>query len=125
MLVPGAINLVQSPSYFDKLLDMGCPSKSLRLAGHWVSSDLCLNAVADSKARLSRLDKALPRRFLIAVGGAGAQRAFLEGLLTGGSAQCELNRSQELRSSCARSAARPCSGHEKLSEESWKGFWAI
>ena len=37
VLVPGAINLVQSPSYFDKLLDMGCPSSSLRLAGHWVS----------------------------------------------------------------------------------------
>ena len=37
VLVPGAINLVQSPSYFDKLLDMGCPSHSLFLAGHWVS----------------------------------------------------------------------------------------
>lgn len=83
VLVPGAINLVQSPSYFDKLLDMGCPSSSLRLAGHWVSSDLVLNAIPDSKARLSRLEKKLPRRFLIAVGGAGAQRAFLEGLLQG------------------------------------------
>ena len=49
VLVPGAINLVQSPSYFDKLLDMGCPSHSLFLAGHWVSSDLCINAVPDSK----------------------------------------------------------------------------
>ena len=49
VLVPGAINLVQSPSYFDKLLDMGCPSRSLFLAGHWVSSDLCINAVPDSK----------------------------------------------------------------------------
>lgn len=83
VLVPGAINLVQSPSYFDKLLDMGCPSHSLFLAGHWVSSDLCINAVPDSKARLGRLEKNLPRRFLIAVGGAGAQRAFLEELLQG------------------------------------------
>ncbi|CAJ1404386.1 unnamed protein product [Effrenium voratum] len=83
VLVPGAINLVQSPSYFDKLLDMGCAAKSLRLAGHWVSSDLCLNTKADSEARLQRMEKKLPRRFLIAVGGAGAQRAFLEGLLGG------------------------------------------
>eukprot|EP00435_Cladocopium_sp_Y103_P049675 s945_g15.t1 len=34
-------------------------------------------------ARLGRLEKTLPRRFLIAVGGAGAQRAFLEQLLEG------------------------------------------
>ena len=83
VLVPGALNLVQSPSYFDKLLDMGCPAKSLRLAGHWVSSDLCLNAIPDSKARIERSERNLPRRFLIAVGGAGAQSAFLAGLLAG------------------------------------------
>lgn len=82
VIVPGAINLVQTPSYFDKLLDMGCPASSLRFAGHWVSQDLCANIVSDCEARLARCEKTeLPRRFLIAVGGAGAQRAFLEGLL--------------------------------------------
>jgi len=83
VLVPGALNLVQSPSYFDKLLDMGCQAKNLRLAGHWVSSDLCLNAIADSKSRIERSERNMPRRFLIAVGGAGAQGAFLAGLLSG------------------------------------------
>ena len=62
---------------------MGCPAKSLRLAGHWVSSDLCINTIADSKARIERSERNLPRRFLIAVGGAGAQSAFLAGLLSG------------------------------------------
>ena len=38
---------------------------------------------ARCQARLERLEKNLPRRFLIAVGGAGAQRAFLEELLQG------------------------------------------
>jgi len=84
VLVPGALNLVQSPSYFDKLLDMGCPSSNLKLAGHWVSHDLCVNAVADSEARIARCNRPdLPRRFLVAIGGAGAQRKFLEELLQG------------------------------------------
>merc|ERR550532_1216595 len=38
VLVPGALNLVQSPSYFDTLLDMVCPASQMQLAGHWVSS---------------------------------------------------------------------------------------
>lgn len=84
VLVPGAINLLQSPSYFDKLLDMGCPASSLRVAGHWVSSDICLNTVKDCEARIARCkDPSIPRRFLIAVGGAGAQKSFLEELLQG------------------------------------------
>lgn len=84
VLVPGAINLVQSPSYFDKLLDMGCPASSLRMAGHWVSSDICLNTIPDCEARIARCNKLeLPRRFLIAVGGAGAQQSFLVDLLEG------------------------------------------
>uniref|UniRef100_A0A7S1RK75 Monogalactosyldiacylglycerol synthase n=1 Tax=Alexandrium catenella TaxID=2925 RepID=A0A7S1RK75_ALECA len=84
VIVPGALNLVQTPSYFDKLLDMGCPAAGLRFAGHWVSHDLCANAIADCEARLQRCGKPeLPRRFLVAVGGAGAQRSFLEELLQG------------------------------------------
>mmetsp|Transcript_73486 Transcript_73486/g.226897 ORF Transcript_73486/g.226897 Transcript_73486/m.226897 type:complete len:528 (-) Transcript_73486:355-1938(-) len=84
VIVPGALNLVQTPSYFDKLLDMGCPAASLKFAGHWVSRDLCANAVADSEARIARCGKPdLPRRFLVAIGGAGAQRTFLEELLQG------------------------------------------
>mmetsp|Transcript_94691 Transcript_94691/g.203317 ORF Transcript_94691/g.203317 Transcript_94691/m.203317 type:complete len:531 (-) Transcript_94691:58-1650(-) len=82
VLVPGALNLVQSPSYFDKLLDMGVPARSLRLAGHWVSSDLCTHAVEDSEARMARCARTeLPRRFLITVGGAGAQKEFLKDFL--------------------------------------------
>lgn len=83
VLVPGAINLVQSPSYFDKLLDMGCPASSIRMAGHWVSSDMCLHVAQDSEARIARCRRDLPRRFLITVGGAGAQKAYLASLLEG------------------------------------------
>ncbi|CAE8604647.1 unnamed protein product, partial [Polarella glacialis] len=47
-----------------------------------VSSDICLNAAEDCRARIARCNKVeLPRRFLIAVGGAGAQKAFLEELV--------------------------------------------
>jgi len=84
VIVPGALNLVQTPSYFDKLLDMGCPASSLKFAGHWVSSDLCANTIPDCEARIARCGKPeLPRRFLVAIGGAGAQKAFLEELLQG------------------------------------------
>lgn len=83
VLVPGALNLVQSPSYFDKLLDMGCPAASLRFAGHWVSSDLCKHVAEDCTARINRCGKHLPRRFLVSVGGAGAQLLFLQQFLVG------------------------------------------
>jgi len=84
VLVPGALNLVQSPSYYDKLLDMQCPSENLRVAGHWVSSDIVKNTVKDCQARIARCKKSvLPRRFLIAVGGSGAQQNYLLDLLQG------------------------------------------
>lgn len=84
IIVPGAMNLLQSPSYFDKLLDMGCPAANMQVAGHWVSSDIALNVKKDCEARLSRCkNPALPRRFLITVGGAGAQKLYLEQLLQG------------------------------------------
>eukprot|EP00929_Paragymnodinium_shiwhaense_P069163 TRINITY_DN34891_c0_g1_i1.p1 TRINITY_DN34891_c0_g1~~TRINITY_DN34891_c0_g1_i1.p1 ORF type:complete len:527 (-),score=139.40 TRINITY_DN34891_c0_g1_i1:114-1694(-) len=80
VLVPGAMNFVQSPSYFDKLLDMGVPSSHLRYAGHWVSSEICKNVVQDSQYRMQRCAKKCPRRLLIAVGGAGAQLKLLQEL---------------------------------------------
>jgi len=83
VLVPGAINLVQSPSYFDKLLDMGVPTSHLSVAGHWVSSELCKHLEDDCHARIKRCEKQCPRRFLIAVGGAGAQLGFLKDLMDG------------------------------------------
>jgi len=77
-IVPGALNLVQGASNFHSYLKMGVPANELRLAGHWIPKDLVDNIQNDSGSRKERLQKqGLPRRLLIPVGGAGAQRKFV------------------------------------------------
>jgi hypothetical protein len=83
VLVPGAYNLVQAPSYFSKLLNMGIPAATLQYAGHWVSSEIAGNAKADCEARIVRCQKKLPLRVLIAIGGAGAQQKYVQGFVLG------------------------------------------
>mmetsp|Transcript_34449 Transcript_34449/g.90938 ORF Transcript_34449/g.90938 Transcript_34449/m.90938 type:complete len:542 (+) Transcript_34449:94-1719(+) len=83
VLVPGALNLVQSPSYYSKLLNMGIPSNHLRYAGHWVSRDIAKFAASDSQARIARVQKKLSVRLLIAIGGAGAQQKYVQGFILG------------------------------------------
>jgi len=86
-LVPGALNLVQSPYYHARLLEMGMPADAVAVAGHWVSHDLASNATADSAARIARAEVGHPRRLLVPVGGAGAQRRFLTTFVDGLSAR--------------------------------------
>ena len=82
-LVPGALNLVQGPAWHERFLAMGVPERHLRVAGHWVSEPLATHAVADSAARIARADAGHPRRLLVPVGGAGAQRKWLVAFLKG------------------------------------------
>lgn len=88
----GALNTVQSPSSyvrFRMMLGMGrkgavgqpMPASSLRLTSHYVDHELVANADADCAARIERIQKKLPRRVLISIGGAGAQQDLLESIV--------------------------------------------
>jgi hypothetical protein len=81
LLVPGAMNLVQSPSSYSKFVAMGVPKENLAVAGHWVSEEIAKNAISDSENRIKRVDEKKKRRFLIPIGGAGAQRSFVQDLI--------------------------------------------
>lgn len=83
LLVPGGINLVQSPAAYMKFIEMGVPKESLAVAGHWVSHALASKAIPMSEARIARAEKKLKRRFLLPIGGAGAQKNYLFGMLDG------------------------------------------
>jgi len=83
VLVPGAMNLVQSPSYYSKLLNMGVPTSHLKYAGHWVSRDIAMFASKDCKERIRRCEKKMPMRLLIAIGGAGAQQKYVQQFILG------------------------------------------
>ena len=50
IVVPGAINLVQGPTNYHRLLRMGVPPSQLRLAGGWIPKDLVDNLEADCQA---------------------------------------------------------------------------
>ena len=76
LLVPGAINLVQSPASYMRFIEMGIPKNSLVVAGHWVSQKLSSSAIDHSEARIIRDDNKQKRRFLLAIGGAGAQKNY-------------------------------------------------
>ena len=85
VVVPGCLNLVQGPVNYQNFLKMGVDSKNVQLAGHWIPRDLVLNIPDDCKRRIERARSGLdgkggsfkPRRILIPVGGAGAQRKFI------------------------------------------------
>lgn len=77
VLVPGALNLVQGESYYAQLMQMGVPAEALAVAGHWVSHGLVTNAEKDCTNRIAWAEKKRPRRLLIPVGGAGAQRKYI------------------------------------------------
>ncbi|MCC6276113.1 MAG: hypothetical protein IT569_09665 [Leptospiraceae bacterium] len=77
LLVPKAMNLVQSPSSYMKFIDMGVPKENLAVAGHWVSLDVAANAVKDSERRIKRIQKKNPKRLVLPIGGAGAQKKYI------------------------------------------------
>ena len=81
VLAPGALNLLQGPAAYGRFRDMGVPAKDLEVAGHWVSESLATNAGADSEARIKRAENKQPRRVLLPIGGAGAQKKYVLELL--------------------------------------------
>lgn len=83
-LVEGSVHTVQSPSAYmgyRTLINMekkypiqNClKDEEIILAGHYVDYELKANIAADCKARLKRMKNKEPRRFLLTMGGAGAQ----------------------------------------------------
>ena len=79
VVVPGCLNLVQGPVNYQNFLKMGVSPKNIQLAGHWIPRELVQNIPEDCARRIARAKSAefKPRRILIPVGGAGAQRKFI------------------------------------------------
>lgn len=82
-VAPGAINITQGPGEYAAMIRMGVPSKELRQGGHWVPKPVVDNLVKDTEARLARAKSGAPRRILIPIGGAGAQKEFVQNLVRG------------------------------------------
>eukprot|EP00934_Nitzschia_sp_Nitz4_P007839 Nitzschia sp. Nitz4//scaffold247_size31676//27739//29465//NITZ4_007933-RA/size31676-augustus-gene-0.31-mRNA-1//-1//CDS//3329543964//7829//frame0 len=83
LVVPKTLNCTQGPVNYQAFLRMGVQPDQVRLAGHWCPTGLVKNLEADCKARMARA-KASPlkaRRLLVPVGGAGAQKKFIVGML--------------------------------------------
>jgi hypothetical protein len=89
----GAVHTVQTPSaYFGYrvLRNMGVkkgdvlkpmPADSLVFAGHYVDHELVVNIEGDCKKRIARMKKKEPRRILMSIGGAGAQRDTFKAII--------------------------------------------
>ena len=85
VVVPQCLNLVQGPVNYQAFLRMGVDPNCLQLAGHWIPKDLVDNIPDDCERRTQRALSGFgdnggehkPRRILIPVGGAGAQRNFI------------------------------------------------
>ena len=83
-LAEGSIHTVQTPSAYlgykslrgfdPKRVLKPMPEGTLYDVGHYVDHELVTNIEGDCAARLDRLAKGAPRRFLLTVGGAGAQK---------------------------------------------------
>ncbi len=57
------------------------PADSLMYTGHYIDHELVANLEDDCKSRISRVDNGKPMRFLLTIGGAGAQRETFEAII--------------------------------------------
>ena len=83
-LSEGSIHVVQTPSSYigykmlrgmDKHRTLKpMPDDSIYYTGHYVDHELVFNIEHDCNARLDRMNSGKPRRFLLTIGGAGAQQ---------------------------------------------------
>lgn len=83
LVVPKTLNLTQGPVNYQSFLRMGVKPNQVQLAGHWCPTGLVKNIDQDCQARIARAKASplKPRRLLIPVGGAGAQKTFIVGLI--------------------------------------------
>ena len=94
-LTEGATHAVQSPSGYygfrimnqfdeqDRLLEP-TPADAIEYVGHHVDHELVENIEVDCAARLARMNAGEPRRFLLTMGGAGAQRELFKAIIDHG-----------------------------------------
>jgi hypothetical protein len=84
LVVPKTLNCVQGPVNYQSFIRMGVDPEIMNLAGHWCPHEMVTNIPKDCERRLANLtteqDKQ-PLRLVIPVGGAGAQRKFIVGLI--------------------------------------------
>jgi hypothetical protein len=91
-LIEGAQHAVQSPSGYYGFRTMRgfdeknailepVPSDALHFVGHHVDHELVENIEADCGDRLERMREGEPRRFLLTMGGAGAQRELFKAVV--------------------------------------------
>lgn len=89
-LSEGALHTVQTPSSYigyrtlkgfsDKILKP-MADKDIKYTGHYIDDELVSNIEEDCKKRLDRLNNNKPVRFLLTIGGAGAQGDYFAGLI--------------------------------------------
>ena len=91
-LTEGATHAVQSPSGYygfrimnqfdekDRLLNP-TPADAIEFVGHHVDHELVENIEVDCAARMARMVNGEPRRFLLTMGGAGAQRELFHAVI--------------------------------------------
>ena len=91
-LTEGAKHGVQSPSGYygframrgfdpgGKILK-GTPPDAIHYTGHHIDHELVENIEVDCEARLARMRNGEPRRFLVTMGGAGAQRELFKAII--------------------------------------------
>jgi hypothetical protein len=91
-LIEGAQHAVQSPSGYYGFRTMRgfdekntilkpTPSDALHYVGHHVDHELVENIELDCERRLGRMASGEPRRFLLTMGGAGAQRELFQAIV--------------------------------------------
>jgi len=91
-LIEGAHHAVQSPSGYYGFRTMRgfdeensilnpVPSDALTFVGHHVDHELVENIEVDCASRIERMENGEPRRFLLTMGGAGAQRDLFHAII--------------------------------------------
>lgn len=90
-LSEGAVHTVQTPSAYlgyrmlrgmDKKRQLKpMPKNAVVYTGHYIDHELVSNIEDDCKRRIERIKKKEPKRWLLSVGGAGAQRNIFVGII--------------------------------------------
>ena len=102
-LVEGSVHAVQSPSCYmgyrtflsmgeDNNLEYCLPKEFIQETGHYVDHEIVSNIEYDCDLRLKRLKDKKPRRFLLTMGGAGAQVAKFADIIEHSRAAIEQNK---------------------------------